>query len=113
MSSELYAPSRGELIWLTYQPAAGHEQSGRRLAIVLSHEIYNRKVGMCIACPITSETKGYPFEVGLPAGLPVKGVILADQIRSVDWRSRQAQSIGHCSQETLTAVLAKVKALIE
>ncbi len=100
-------------MWLTYWPATGHEQSGRRPAIILSHEIYNRKVGLCVACPVTSEIKGYPFEVPLPEGLQAHGVILADQVRSVDWRARDAELIEQCPPTTVAEVLSRIKALIE
>jgi mRNA interferase MazF len=86
-----YAPNAGDLLWLTFSPTEGHEQSGRRPALVLSPAAYNARVGLAICCPITSQVKGYPFEVELPAGLPVRGAILADQVRSVDWRSRRAE----------------------
>jgi len=77
-------PDRGDVVWITMNPQAGHEQAGRRPALVLSPAAYNGKVGLAILCPITSEVKGYPFEVSLPAGLPVEGVILSDQAKSLD-----------------------------
>ena len=107
------APKRGDLLWITYLPTTGHEQGGRRPAIVLSHDLYNSKVGLCIACPVTSEVKGYPFEVSLPDGLPVHGVILADQVRSVDWRARGAELIGQCPPSTVAEVLSRIRALLE
>ena len=79
-----YVPARGDAIWLTFTPQAGHEQAGRRPALVLSPASYNGKVGLAILCPITSQTKGYPFEVATPAGSRVSGVILADQVKSLD-----------------------------
>ena len=75
-----YVPKRGDLIWLDFTPQAGREQAGRRPALVISKDEYNRKVGLLLACPITSRKKGYPFEVELPAGLPIVGVALADQV---------------------------------
>ncbi len=89
----VYIPRRGDAIWLNFYPQSGHEQAGRRPALVLSPEEYNRKTGLAIFCPITSQVKGYPFEVKLPAGLPVNGVVLADQVKSLDWRVREAALI--------------------
>ena len=91
MSRTAYVPERGEVIWITLNRQAGHEQSGRRPAVVLSPADYNGKVGLAIVCPITSQIKGYPFEVLIPAGLPVGGAILADQVKSLDWRARNAE----------------------
>lgn len=88
-----YIPRRGDAVWLNFNPQSGHEQAGRRPALVLSPEEYNRKTGLAIFCPITSQVKGYPFEVKLPAGLPVNGVVLADQVKSLDWRVREAALI--------------------
>ena len=89
----VYIPRRGDAIWLNFNPQSGHEQAGRRPALVLSPEEYNRKTGLAIFCPITSQVKGYPFEVKLPAGLPVTGVVLADQVKSLDWQVREASLI--------------------
>ncbi len=88
-----YVPRRGDAIWLNFDPQSGHEQAGRRPALVLSPETYNRKTGLAVLCPITSQVKGYPFEVGLPVGFVVKGVVLADQVKSLDWRARKATLI--------------------
>ncbi len=87
---ETYVPRRGDAVWLSFDPQSGHEQKGRRPALVLSPESYNRKTGLAVLCPITSQVKGYPFEVELPSGLPVEGAILADQVKSLDWRAREA-----------------------
>ena len=83
-----YVPRRGDIVWLTFNPQADHEQAGRRPAVVLSPLSYNAKVGLAVICPITSAVKGYPFEVNLPHGLPISGVILADQVKSLDWQTR-------------------------
>lgn len=107
-----YVPRRGDLVWLTFDPQAGHEQAGRRPAFVLSPETYNRKTGLFLACPITSKIKGYPFEVPLPAGLPVAGVILADQIKSLDWKARKAELAAPTPKPVAEDVLALVLALI-
>lgn len=107
-----YVPRRGDLVWLTFDPQAGHEQAGRRPAFVLSPEPYNRKTGLFLACPVTSKVKGYPFEVPLAAGLPVSGVILADQIKSLDWKVRKAEYAGETSDPVIEEVLALVLPLI-
>jgi len=105
-------PERGDFIWIDFQPQAGHEQAGRRPALVLSHHAYNAKVGLAVCCPVTSQVKGYPFEVIVEApGL--SGVVLADQLKSLDWRARRAELIAAASDDTLAEVLAKVRAIIE
>ena len=106
------APERGDLVWLDFDPQAGHEQSGHRPAIVLSRELYNRKAGLALVCPVTSQAKGYPMEVALPPGLKVRGVVLADQLKTVDWRARHASSIGRAPEGVVLEVLAKVLALL-
>jgi mRNA interferase MazF len=83
-------PDRGDAILVEFTPQGGHEQSGRRLALVLSPRAYNEKVGLVLVCPITSQVKGYPFEVAVPAGLKVAGVVVADQVKSLDWVARKA-----------------------
>ena len=84
-----YVPDRGDLVWLEFTPHAGSEQRGRRPALVLSPKSYNGKVGLALFCPVTSKVKGYPFEVKLPDGYAVSGVVLSDQLKSLDWRSRK------------------------
>jgi mRNA interferase MazF len=107
------APRRGDLIWLDFSPQAGHEQAGRRPALVLSPEGYNRKTGLAIACPITHRAKGYPFEVPLPAGLAIAGVVLSDHVRNIDWRARRAEPAGKADEETFAEVMGKLSALLE
>ncbi len=107
-----YAPQRGDLLWLSFDPQAGHEQAGRRPAFVLSLESYNRKTGLLLACPVTSRVKGYPFEVTLPSDLPVSGVILADQIKSLDWKARRAEFIARTPVSVIDDVLSLVLPLI-
>ena len=107
-----YVPRRGDLVWLTFDPQAGHEQAGRRPAFVLSPEAYNRKTNLCIACPITSRVKGYPFEVPVSSGLDIGGVILADQVKSLDWRERKAHFVARTSPEVIEDVLALILSLI-
>lgn len=107
-----YVPRRGDVAWLSFDPQAGHEQAGRRPAFVLSPEAYNRKTGLLLACPITSQVKGYPFEIALPEGLPVTGVILADQIKSLDWKVRKAEFAAMTADEVIGDVLAVILPLI-
>ena len=107
-----YIPNRGDLIWLTFNPQAGHEQAGRRPALVLSPKAYNARTSLTLVCPITSQVKGYPFEVAIPQGFPIQGVILSDQIRSLDWRVQQASFIAVISADTVEEVLVRLQALI-
>ena len=107
-----WVPARGEIVWITMDPMAGHEQSGRRPALVLSPSAYNGKVGLAILCPITSRVKGYPFEVRVPEGLPVEGVVLADQAKSLDWRARGSEYLCAVPQETTLAVLKRLETLV-
>lgn len=107
-----YVPDRGDLAWLTFTPHAGHEQAGRRPAVVVSPRGYNERVGLALFCPVTSRVKGYPFEVALPPGLEVAGVVLADQVKSLDWRARNAEPAGRLPKRTMTAVTQKLGALI-
>lgn len=105
-------PERGDAVWLEFDPQVGREQAGRRPACVLSPASYNGKAGLVICCPITSRVKGYPFEVPLPAGLPIAGVILADQIKNLDWKARRADLICRLPAAVVGDVLAKLRALI-
>lgn len=107
-----YVPARGDLVWLEFTPQAGHEQAGRRPALVISPEAYNGKVGLALFCPVTSRVKGYPFEVVLPDDLEVDGVVLADQLKSLDWRVRRAERIGAAPAEVLREVLGKRQTLV-
>ena len=107
-----YVPARGDLVWLSFDPQAGHEQAGRRPAFVLSPEAYNRKTGLFLACPVTSKIKGYPFEVPLPAGLPVGGVVLSDQIKSLDWKVRKAEFASRTPEDVVIDVTSLILPLI-
>lgn len=107
-----YAPQRGDVVWLTFSPQAGHEQAGRRPAVVLSPSAYNARVGLAILCPITSQIKGYPFEVTIPNALPVSGVILADQAKSLDWQARGAEFICALPPATVSEILQKIGVLL-
>ena len=108
-----YVPTRGELIWLQFNPQAGHEQAGRRPAVVISPSSYNRRVGLALCCPVTSQVKGYPFEVRLPQGLGVEGAILSDQVKSLDWRARKARRIGLLPSDVLQETVGKILALVD
>lgn len=108
-----YVPGRGDLVWLESDPQAGHEQRGRRPALVVSPHAYNGKVGLALCCPVSSRAKGYPFEVALPGSSKVSGVVLADQLKSVDWSARQAQRIEAAPADVVEEVLAKVLTLLE
>ena len=105
-------PQRGDVVWITLNPQAGHEQAGRRPAVILSPGAYNAKVGLALLCPITSQIKGYPFEVVMPPGLRVSGAILADQVKSLDWQARQAEFICALPPPTISEILQKVGALL-
>ena len=107
-----YVPERGDIVWLNFNPHAGHEQAGVRPALVISPKAYNGKVGLALFCPITSQEKGYPFEVALPAGLPVSGTVLSDQIKSLDWRMRRAKRLCEAPPEVIEEVLAKASTLV-
>jgi len=107
-----YVPERGDVVWISLSPQAGHEQAGRRPAVVLSPAAYNGKVGLAILCPITGQIKGYPFEVLIPPGLAVSGAILSDQVKSLDWQARQAEFICALPMVTVAEVLRKLGLLL-
>jgi mRNA interferase MazF len=107
-----YIPDRGHIVWISLNPQAGHEQAGRRPALVLTPVAYNSRVGLAILCPITSQVKGYPFEVRLPEGLSVKGAILSDQVKSLDWRERNADFAGEIPVAVLEEVLQRLRTLL-
>jgi mRNA interferase MazF len=108
-----YVPDRGDLVWLDFDPQAGHEQAGHRPAIALSPRGYNERTGLALFCPITSQSKGYPFEAALPPGLKLAGVILADQVKSFDWRARNAKRIGRAPADVTDGVLARLGLLLQ
>ena len=107
-----HCPERGEIVWLSLDPQAGHEQAGRRPALAISPVLYNKKVGLALFCPITNQIKGYPFEVELPVGLSVTGAVLCDQVKSLDWSARESALIGRLPKEVMDEVLGKVRTLI-
>jgi mRNA interferase MazF len=112
VSPQSYVPKCGDVVWITFNPQAGHEQAGRRPAVVLSPKNYNSKTGLAIFCPITSQIKGYPFEVPLPGGMPISGAILSDQVKSLDWRARNAELIYSLPDEIISEILQKLNALL-
>jgi mRNA interferase MazF len=108
-----YVPSRGDFVWLAFDPQSGHEQAGRRPALVISPREYNRRAGLALCCPVTSQVKGYPFEVRVPTGSKVEGAVLADQLKSLDWRGRRAAWIATAPTEVLDEAVAKILALVD
>jgi mRNA interferase MazF len=108
-----YTPERGDIVWLEFNPQAGHEQRGTRPVLVISPGPYNRRVGLALFCPLTTQVKGYPFEVRLPPDIQAKGAILSDQVKSLDWRARKAKLLCKAPPEVVEETLARVLALIE
>ncbi|MEO8287495.1 MAG: endoribonuclease MazF [Chloroflexota bacterium] len=109
--SAAYVPDRGDIIWLDFDPQAGREQAGRWPALVLSPGKYNRLTSLALVCPITNQSKGYPYEVHLPAGLRATGVVLSDHIKNLDWAVRRAEYIDRLPDAELADVLAKIETL--
>jgi mRNA interferase MazF len=112
VGQRIYVPSRGDIAWVTFSPTAGHEQAGRRPALIISPRAYNAKTGLCLACPITNQAKGYPFETRLAGVAGVSGVILADHVRSVDWSARRTEFLCKVPSAVLSEVLAKLVSLL-
>ncbi len=112
MVASEYVPSRGDIVWLSFSPQAGHEQAGHRPALVLSPFGYNNKTSLVLLCPITSRVKGYPFEVALPSTSTIRGVVLADQIKSLDWKARNVRFECNATSQVVGEVLEKVKVLL-
>jgi mRNA interferase MazF len=112
VSAPDYVPARGDLVWISFDPQAGHEQAGRRPAIALSTQEYNRRSGLGLFCPITSQREGYPFELALPEGLPVTGVVLTDQVKSLDWRARRVELVGRAGDPFTHRVLHRAGGLL-
>jgi mRNA interferase MazF len=107
-----YVPDRGDAVWITLNPQAGHEQAGRRPAVILSPAAYNGRVGLAILCPITNQVKGYPFEVMIPSSLAITGAILSDQVKSLDWCVRNAIFICALPSTIIAEVLQKLNTLV-
>ncbi len=112
MKSGSFIPDRGDIVWLNFTPQSGHEQRDKRPALVVSPKIYNEKTSLCICLPITSKIKGYPFEVPLPKDLQIEGVILTDQIKNLDFTSRQIAYIGKIPKNILSIVQKNIIALV-
>ncbi|MCH7764438.1 MAG: endoribonuclease MazF [Candidatus Marinimicrobia bacterium] len=107
-----YIPNRGDIVWLNFTPQSGHEQTGKRPALVLSPKQYNSKVGLAVFCPITSHKKGYPFEVDIQKTTKINGVVLSDQVKSLDWRTRKAKFVEKVPESVLNECTLKIKALL-
>jgi mRNA interferase MazF len=107
-----YIPDRGDFVWISLSPTSGHEQTGRRPALVISPKSYNRKTGLCVLCPATRQAKGYAFEVAVTSGDGSSGVVLADHLRNVDWKARNIQFIHRVSGSELSEVVARIVALL-
>lgn len=112
MVARAYVPDSGDLVWLTFDPQAGHEQRGRRPALILSPRAYNSKARLAIACPITSHVKGHPFEVPLPAGRKIAGVVLADHVKNLDWQARRAVFEAKAPADIVTDVRERLRVLL-
>lgn len=108
----VYVPDRGDVIWLELNPQAGHEQAGYRPVVVLTPRSYNDKTSLALACPITNQRKKFPFEIIIPAGLPVTGVILVDHVKSLDWRARNARFICPLPLSVQSELLQKLATLL-
>jgi mRNA interferase MazF len=111
--AKTYVPDRGDIVWLQFNPQAGHEQAGHRPAFVVSPRAYNRKVGLALFCPVTSRVKGYPFEVRLPEEGKVQGAVLADQLKSLDWRARKATRVDRATDDVVQEVTGRILALVD
>jgi len=111
MVKEGYIPERGDIVWLNFNPGSGHEQKGKRPAVVISPKGYNEKVGLGLFCPITSKTKNYPFEVKIE-NEKINGVALADQIKSLDWKTREIEFIKKETSEKVNEIIDKISVLI-
>jgi len=110
--SSTFVPERGDAVWIDLSPQAGHEPSGRRPAVVLSPAAYNGLTGLMLICPVTSRVKGYPFEVAIPSGLLVSGVILSDQAKSVAWRARRAEFVTKLPDSVVESIVQKLQRLL-
>ena len=108
-----FVPDRGDVVWISLDPQAGHEQAGRRPALVLSPASYHRKVGLALLCPVTNQIKGFPFEVIIPGGLKVSGAVLPDQVKCLDWRARDVRLLAKLPEAVTAEVLNKLATLLE
>ena len=108
--AQSYVPDAGDIVWISFDPQTGHEQAGHRPAVVLSPAAYNAKTSLIVCCPMTTQIKNYPFEVVIAGSSP--SAVLADQVKSLDWRKRRAKRTGIISVAELAEVRAKIRALI-
>ena len=108
-----YVPHAGDIVWIRFDPQAGHEQRGRRPALILSPRTYNAKARLAIVCPITTQAKGYPFEVALPSSAAVTGVILADHVKNLDWNARRVEFAAKAPPEVVTDVRERLRVLLQ
>ena len=108
-----YVPDIGDVVWLTLDPTQGHEQRGRRPALILTPLQYNARTSLAVCCPITNQVKGYPFEVPVSGDPTVSGVVLVDQVKSLDWVTRQADLMGRVDHATLDGVRTLLKTLLQ
>lgn len=111
--ARVYVPERGDIVWLQFDPRAGHEQAGHRPAFVVSPRAYNKKVGLALFCPITSKAKGNPFEVPLPKAGDIRGAILSDRLKSLDWRARKVARFDTAPDVVIQEVTARILALVD
>lgn len=107
-----YIPRQGEYIAVTLDPRSGHEQSGRRPALVISHDLFNLHTGLAIVCPITNTRRDYPFHVAIPEGRDVTGFVMVEQVKSIDFRARQAKRVGKASNEVMQEALSLLDACV-
>lgn len=108
-----YCPDTGDLVWIDLDPTVGHEQSGHRPAIVLTPRSYNVRSGLCILCPITTRARGYPFEIAIPHGHPISGIVLVDQVRSVSWETRYAKLAGVAPAKLVDEIRERLAVLLQ
>ncbi|MBF0511967.1 MAG: endoribonuclease MazF [Candidatus Omnitrophica bacterium] len=108
-----YLPDRGHVVWLNFSPQSGHEQAGKRPAVVVSSIEYNKRSGLALFCPITNQIKGYPFEVLIPDRQNIRGAVLADQVKSFDWRAREVKVVEKMSTHITEVVINKISLLLE
>ena len=107
-----YVPRKGDFVTVTFDPQSGHEQRGRRPALVVSNDLFNKATGLCIACPVTNTRRDYPFHVSIPEGQDVTGVVMVEQVKSIDFRSRSVKHIGTAPEPVLEEVLSILDACI-
>lgn len=113
MNNRDYIPGKGDIVWIDFNPQSGHEQAGRRPALVLSPYNYNAKIGLVLVCPITSKVKNFSFETKIPENININGVILSDQIKSFDWKKRNVDYISTIQPNTFNEVIDKLGTLLE